>query len=221
MQDFKHLLDLSDYTASHPLFDSTNKKVPLTMTDELNGAVLEESVILRSKMYSIKFTSGVKQSAKGVQKVLKKTLHQEKYLECLQSGISSRAPMTRIHSSNHQIKVTTTNKTALSCFDDKLFILANGVDTLPYGHYSLQQNPQFLPSSSRPSSDGCADVVDDDDSCDSTDEEEQFTEFRELSSFDLDSVSGSSPSSSSFGYGYFTLFYLNYRFLISLCFSPT
>ena len=42
------------------------------MTDELNGAVLEESVILRSKMYSIKFASGVEKSSKDVQKVLKK-----------------------------------------------------------------------------------------------------------------------------------------------------
>ena len=48
MYEFKHLLDLSDYPTSHPLFDASNKKVPLTMTDELNGSVLEESVILRS-----------------------------------------------------------------------------------------------------------------------------------------------------------------------------
>ena len=60
MYEFKHLLDLGDYPTSHPLFDASNKKVPLTMTDELNGSVLEESVILRSKMYSIKFQSGVK-----------------------------------------------------------------------------------------------------------------------------------------------------------------
>ena len=57
IEEFKHLLDLSDYPTSHPLFDPTNKKVPLTMTDEINGSVLEESVILRSKMYSIKFVS--------------------------------------------------------------------------------------------------------------------------------------------------------------------
>ena len=47
------------------------------MTDELDGAVLEESVILRSKMFSIKFASGVKQSAKDVQKVLKKSASRE------------------------------------------------------------------------------------------------------------------------------------------------
>ena len=72
MEEFKNLLGLSDYTTSHPLFDPTNKKVPLTMTDELNGAVLEENVFLRSKMFCIKFVSGVKQSAKGFRKLLRK-----------------------------------------------------------------------------------------------------------------------------------------------------
>ena len=57
MYEFKHLLDLSDYPNSHPLFDASKKKVPLTMTDALKGSVLEGSVILRSKMYSIKFQS--------------------------------------------------------------------------------------------------------------------------------------------------------------------
>ena len=33
-----------------------------------------------------------------------------------------------------------TNKVALSCFDDKRYILANGIDTLPHGHFSLEQN---------------------------------------------------------------------------------
>ena len=37
MSNFKHLLDLSDYPADHFLHDKTNKKVPLTMTDEPNG----------------------------------------------------------------------------------------------------------------------------------------------------------------------------------------
>ena len=69
MQNFKHLLDLSDYPTSHPLFDPTNNN---SFNNELYGALLEESVILRSKMYSIEFACGIKQSAKPVQKVLKK-----------------------------------------------------------------------------------------------------------------------------------------------------
>ena len=75
MQGFKHLLDLSDYPESHFLHDKSNKKVPLTMTDELQGRVLNEIVCLRSKLYSIQFEGGVKQSAKGVQKSVKKTLN--------------------------------------------------------------------------------------------------------------------------------------------------
>ena len=66
MATFKHLLDLSDYPADHFLHDKINKKVPLTMTDELNGKVLKEVVCSRSKLYSIDYVRGTKQSAKGV-----------------------------------------------------------------------------------------------------------------------------------------------------------
>ena len=50
MSTFKHLLDLPDYPEDHFLHDKTNKKVPLTMTDELHGKVLKEVVCLRSKL---------------------------------------------------------------------------------------------------------------------------------------------------------------------------
>ena len=69
MASFKHLLDLLDYPhpQEHFLHDPTNKKVPITMTDELQGKVLREVVCLRSKLYSIDYVGGKKQSAKGVQ----------------------------------------------------------------------------------------------------------------------------------------------------------
>ena len=72
MATFKHLLDLSDYPEEHFLHDKTNKKVPLMMTDELQGKVLSEVVCLQLKLYSIQFEGGVKRSAKGVQKTVKK-----------------------------------------------------------------------------------------------------------------------------------------------------
>ena len=37
MKNFAHLLDLSEYPKNHKLYDPTNKKVPLTMKDELTG----------------------------------------------------------------------------------------------------------------------------------------------------------------------------------------
>ena len=53
MSTFKQTLNLSDHPEDHFLHDKTNKKVPLTMTDELNGKVLKEVLCLRSKLYSI------------------------------------------------------------------------------------------------------------------------------------------------------------------------
>ena len=69
---FEHLLDLSDYPEEHFLQDKPNRKVPLTMTDELQGKILSEVVCLRPKLYNIQFEGGVKQGAKGVQKSVKK-----------------------------------------------------------------------------------------------------------------------------------------------------
>ena len=82
MSTFKHLLDLSDYPEDHFLHDKTNKKVPFKMTDELNGKVLKEVVCLRSKLYSIDYLGRTKQSAKGVQKSVKKTLHHRVFKNC-------------------------------------------------------------------------------------------------------------------------------------------
>ena len=138
MAEFKHLLDLSDYPSDHVLYEPSNKKVPLTMTDELNGQVLEECVLLRSKMFSIKYVDGVKQSAKGVQRSVKKSLHDDKYRSCLFEKTSRRAPMMRIHAENHQIQISMTNKVALNCFDDKRFILSDGITTLPHGHFWIE-----------------------------------------------------------------------------------
>ena len=66
MKNFAHLLDLFKYPRNHKLYDPTKKTVPLTLEDELNGLILEEVVCLRSKLYSIEFSGGVKQSDKGV-----------------------------------------------------------------------------------------------------------------------------------------------------------
>ena len=70
MATFKHLLDLSDCPEDHFLHYKTNKKVPFTMTDELQGKVLSEVVCLRSKLYRIVFN--LKAVSNRVQKEYKK-----------------------------------------------------------------------------------------------------------------------------------------------------
>ena len=107
------------------------------MTDELNGKVLHEVVCLRSKLYSIDYIGGKKQSAKGVQKTVKKTLNHDLFKECLFTKKSVTKTMTQLRSSCHQILVNEIDKVAVSSFDDKRFNLDNGISSLAYGHHRI------------------------------------------------------------------------------------
>ena len=143
MESFKHFLDLSDYPQNHNMFNSTNKKVPLTKNDELNGQIMLEATCLRSKLYSIKYKIGIKQSAKGVQKCVKETLHHDLFNDVLSSRGNIRENLTQIQSQQHQLLVTQINKIVMSAFDDKRFILEDGIQSFAYGHYSLEQTSTF------------------------------------------------------------------------------
>ena len=45
--------------------------------------------------------------------------------------------MREIKSKNHNLGTYETNKISLSCFDDKQYILKNGINTLAYGHKDI------------------------------------------------------------------------------------
>ena len=45
--------------------------------------------------------------------------------------------MRGIKSKNHNLGIYETNKRSLSCFDDKRYILKNGINTLAYGHKDI------------------------------------------------------------------------------------
>ena len=45
--------------------------------------------------------------------------------------------MRGIKSKNHNLGIDETNKRFLSCFDDKRYILKNGINALVYGHKDI------------------------------------------------------------------------------------
>ena len=61
------LFDFSNYSKDSKFFDETTKKVSDKMKDEFGEVIVEELVVLRSKMYSMKniYGNGCK-TAKGV-----------------------------------------------------------------------------------------------------------------------------------------------------------
>ena len=48
-----------------------------------------------------------------------------------------RHTMRGIKSKNHDLGICETNKRSLSCFDDKRYILKNGINTLACGHIKM------------------------------------------------------------------------------------
>ena len=46
--------------------------------------------------------------------------------------------MKTIRSQNHQLGSYEINKVSLGCFDDKRYILDNGINSHAYGHYKIE-----------------------------------------------------------------------------------
>ena len=46
--------------------------------------------------------------------------------------------MNMIRSKSHIVNTYEVNKIGLSCYDDKRYILDDGISTLAYGHYKIE-----------------------------------------------------------------------------------
>ena len=142
-QDFwndKDKFDNSDYPESSPYFNKSNKKVIGKFKDEAAGVPIYEFVGLRSKMYSyMKNNEKGGKTAKGIKKnIIKNNITHENYRRVLFNNKQMHHTMKTIRSSNHQLGSYEINKVSLSCFDDKRYILENGVTSHAYGHYAIK-----------------------------------------------------------------------------------
>ena len=128
----KHLFDFSGYPKDSVYYDISNKKILGKMKDELNGLKIVEFVGLKSKMYSLIAENDIKvNKAKGVNLKLR---HNE-YLDVLFNKNVVRHKMKRIQSVLHKIGTYDINK--ISCFDDKRYVLDDGMNTLAYFHKDI------------------------------------------------------------------------------------
>ena len=100
------------------------------MKDEFNGNKIDEFVGLKSKMYSLVSGDCEVNKAKGVNLMLKR----KEYVSFLFGKKIVRHKMKRILSEKHCVGTYLLNKVSLSCFDDKGFILDDGINSLAYGH---------------------------------------------------------------------------------------
>ena len=151
------LFDNSDYARSSKFFFDRNKKVIGKFKDEAGGKIISEFVGEKPKMYSYlteietkpikicgktygKITKTKEsKTAKGVKKsVIRKEIKHQHYKDCLFNNQIMKHKMNTIRSECHQVSSYQINKTSLSCYDDKRYILDDGISSLAYGHYKTQ-----------------------------------------------------------------------------------
>ena len=132
----KYLFDFSNYPEDSKFFDQANKKAIGKMKGELEGKIIDEFVGLKSKMHSMLSDDGKESNtAKGVNiatefSEFKDNSFNKKVL---------RHKMRRIQSKKHKLGTYKINKMSLLCFDDKRFVLDNGIHTLAYPHKNLKK----------------------------------------------------------------------------------
>ena len=107
------------------------------MKDELNGVKIDEFVGLKSKTYSLIASDERKvKKAKGVNKKLR---HKE-YLDVLFGKKVARHKMKIIQSVLHSVGTYDINKISLSCFNDKRYVLDDGINTLDCFHTDIEHS---------------------------------------------------------------------------------
>lgn len=152
-------LDTSDYPPENVFgIPRVNKKIPGLFKDELNSQLITEFVGLRSKMYCIRAeqlvnvincdgtvclrkVTGIEKikRAKGVKNyVLKSQISFDDYQNCVINNSDISRDQNSIRAKLHEVYSITQKKIALSPFDNKRVILDDNIDTLPWGHYTLE-----------------------------------------------------------------------------------
>ncbi len=141
MQEQKDLYDFSDYPKDHFLFSNANKKVVGKFKDESNGCPITEFVGLRSKMYS--FTTEDDHNSKKAKGIKKSAMHRithQNYKNCILAGDKLQmSTFNVIRSKDHQLYSMKINKVGLCAYDNKSYLLSDGIHGLKYGSKYIKQ----------------------------------------------------------------------------------
>ena len=107
------------------------------MKDELQGKKISEFVGLKSKMYSLFSVDDEDEEVTKAKGVNNKIRHKE-FVDVLFNKKVIRDNMERIQSKLHRIETYNICNISLSCFDEKRYVLGDGVNTLAYFHKDIK-----------------------------------------------------------------------------------
>ena len=149
VKDRSELYDLSNYPKDSPYFDGTNKKVLGKFKDECEGKSPSEFIGLRPKMYSLKVGEGGEKKAKGVKRAfVKQHLCHADYRRCLMSDErkdkQQRAKFNVLRAQKHVNRALEIQKVGLCAYDNKRYLLDDGIESHSYGHYRIGEPQNSL-----------------------------------------------------------------------------
>ena len=119
-----------------------NKKVLGKFKDECNGTSVSQFIGLRPKLYSLKVGDTTKQAGKGIKtSFLKKHIGHEKFVDCLTSAELAvqrqRETWVKLTTNRQQVSTTRVCKVTLCAFDNKRYLLGDGITSYSYGHKDI------------------------------------------------------------------------------------
>ena len=160
MSLIKDEFDFSEYPKDHFLYSTDNMKVVGKFKDECHGLAMLKFVGLRPKLYSYeyerigyfeldgtevekptntsveKIVISYKNTGKGIKDNVRKEFTLDDYKDNLHQMKPLVKEMNSIHSIGHNLYSCKVDKISLSAFDNKRWILEDGIRTLAYGHYN-------------------------------------------------------------------------------------
>ena len=134
LASLKQHVDFSNYPPTHPLYSNINKAKLGCFKDELAGREIEEMILLRPKMYSIKIKGEAAEikRAKGIGRSVVRNMRHADYQQAYHLHRESTVNMTILKSISHTVHTFTFNKRGLSCWEDKrVWLSAN--KSVPHG----------------------------------------------------------------------------------------
>ena len=126
-------LDTSNYPETHPLFSSKNKKQLGFFKNEHPDEAICEAVALRAKVHAELSRSGAEKRLKGIARaVVERAIDPRSFVACVLHGTPLRVDQTVLRSRAHEVATVSQSKLALQPYDDKRYILSDGVRTLAH-----------------------------------------------------------------------------------------
>ena len=143
---FKPLMDFSNFDMNDEFFSENHKKKIGYLKFEYGNKVINEFIGLKSKLYSILYDETQnKKAAKGLQKAtLKKYVNHEHYRNVILNNKIYINKMKRIESKKHSVNTVEVKKLIFHPFEDKRYILDDGINSVPFGHKDIKKLKKLI-----------------------------------------------------------------------------